>query len=252
MTRPVELFIVLAGAALAGFVQGLSGFGFSLTAMSLWAWTLEPRLAAVLAVAGALTGQVFTAFRLRRSWDLPLLLPFLLGALPGLPIGLYILPQLDVPLFKAVLGALLAVFCPLMYFANRLPRITGAGRLGDALAGMGGGIMGGLGGSTGVIPTLWCTLRGLDKDQQRAVIQNFNLAALAVTFVAYLATGIATREMLPLLALVVPAMLIPSMLGARLYLGISDAGFRKVVLGLLTASGIGLLASAGPELLRRL
>src|SRR5688572_1267682 len=66
------LLIVIAGAALAGFVQGLSGFGFSLTAMSIWAWALEPRLAAVLAVCGALTGQVIAAFRLRRHWDLPL------------------------------------------------------------------------------------------------------------------------------------------------------------------------------------
>jgi uncharacterized membrane protein YfcA len=247
----VELLIVILGAALAGFVQGLSGFGFSLTAMSIWAWALEPQLAAVLAVCGALIGQVIAAFRVRRAWDLPLLLPFLLGALPGLPVGLYILPRLDVPLFKAVLGTLLVVLCPLMFFAHRLPRIAWGGRAGDALAGMGGGIMGGLGGSTGVIPTLWCTLRGFDKEQQRSVIQNFNLAALAVTFLAYLATGIATVDMLPLLGLVIPAMLIPSMLGTRLYIGISDIAFRKVVLGLLTASGAALLVSVGPQLLRR-
>ena len=39
----MELILTIAlGAALAGFVQGLSGFGFGLTAMALWAWTLEP------------------------------------------------------------------------------------------------------------------------------------------------------------------------------------------------------------------
>ncbi|HSH90472.1 MAG TPA: sulfite exporter TauE/SafE family protein, partial [Ramlibacter sp.] len=52
---PLILFVI-AGALIAGFVQGLSGFGFSLTAMALWAWTLDPRLAAVLAVFGSLTG----------------------------------------------------------------------------------------------------------------------------------------------------------------------------------------------------
>ena len=50
------LLIVALGAVAAGFVQGLSGFGFGMVAMSFWAWTLEPRLAAVLAVCGALTG----------------------------------------------------------------------------------------------------------------------------------------------------------------------------------------------------
>lgn len=39
------------------------------------------------------------------------------------------------------------------------------------------------------------TLRGFDKDTRRAMIRNFNLATLAVTFAGYLATGVVTREM---------------------------------------------------------
>jgi uncharacterized membrane protein YfcA len=248
----MELILIVAlGAALAGFVQGLSGFGFGLTAMSLWAWTLEPQLAAALSVFGALTGQVIAAVSVRRGFNLARLLPFVLGGLAGLPLGIYILPRLDVPLFKGVLGLFLVVMCPLMYFAARLPRMTRGGRAADALSGAAGGVMGGLGGFTGVVPTLWCTLRGFEKDVQRAVIQNFNLAMLTVTFSSYIATGIVTRDMIPLFAVVAPAMLIPVLLGARLYVGISEAGFRKVVLGLLTASGIALLATAGPVLADR-
>lgn len=232
-------------------MQGFSGFGFGLTAMSLWAWTLEPQLAAALAVFGALTGQIIAAVSVRRGFNLQRLLPFIAGGLAGVPLGIYILPRLDVPLFKGLLGLLLVVMCPLMFFASRLPRLTAGGRLGDALAGAAGGMMGGLGGFTGVVPTLWCTLRGFEKDTQRAVIQNFNLAMLTVTFTTYLVTGIATRQMIPLFAIVAPAMLIPSVLGARLYLGISDTGFRNVILGLLTASGVAMLVSATPILIRR-
>ena len=32
------------GAMAAGFVQGASGFAFSLVAMALWAWTLPPQI----------------------------------------------------------------------------------------------------------------------------------------------------------------------------------------------------------------
>ena len=109
--------------------------------------------------------------------------------------------------------------------------------------------MGGLGGFTGVLPTLWCTLRGLDKDVQRAIIQNFNLAMLLVTFGTYLATGLVTRDALPLLAIVVPAMLVPVLLGARLYHGISDARFRQIVLGMLTLSGVAMLVASLPRVL---
>ena len=82
------LLIVALGAVAAGFVQGLSGFGFGMVAMSFWAWTLEPRLAALLAVCGALTGQLVAAATVRRGFDRVRLLPFVpqraLPA-PGLP-----------------------------------------------------------------------------------------------------------------------------------------------------------------------
>ena len=218
--------------------------------MALWAWTLDPKLAASLAVFGALVGQLLAAFTVRRGWDFKALLPFLAGGLAGLPLGLYLLPRLDVPMFKALLGLMLVVVCPLMFFAGRLPRVQG-GPAGDTLAGAAGGVMGGLGGFTGVVPTLWCTVRGFDKDRQRAIIQNFNLAMQVVTFASYLATGIIEPSMLPLLAAVAPAVLIPVLLGARIYIGISEPTLRKVVLCLLFASGVALLASSVPVLLAR-
>jgi len=245
------LWVVVLGAVAAGFVQGLSGFGFGLVAMSFWAWALESRLAAALAVCGALTGQLVAAVSVRRGFDRKRLLPFVLGGLAGIPIGVALLPRLDMQAFKLVLGTLLVLWCPAMLMARQLPRITRGGRLGDAVAGLSGGVMGGLGGFTGVLPTLWCTLRGFDKDAQRAVIQNFNLSMLLVTMATYVATGLVTRATLPLLAVVVPAMLVPSFLGARLYLGISEARFKQVVLGLLTLSGVAMLASSLPRVLAR-
>ena len=117
------IIVVALGAAMAGFVQGLSGFGFGLTAMALWAWTLEPMLAAALSVFGSLTGQVIAAVTVRRGFNLARLAPFLLGGLAGLPLGIYLLPRLDVLVFKAVLGTLLVTWCPLLLASNRLPRI---------------------------------------------------------------------------------------------------------------------------------
>lgn len=246
-----QTLVIIAGAIAAGFVQGLSGFGFGLVAMSFWAWTIDPRLAAAMAVFGALTGQLIAAITVRRGFDLKTLAPFVIGGLLGLPLGLWLLPRLDVLMFKAMLGVLLAFWCPAMLFSSKLPHITRGGRIADALIGAGGGVMGALGGFTGVLPTLWCTLRGMHKDAQRAIIQNFNLALLAVTFASYIATGVITTATLPYFAIVAPAMLIPSLLGARLYIGISEATFRKVVLSLLTGTGVALLASSVPGLLRR-
>lgn len=247
------LYLTIAlGAVVAGFIQGLSGFAFSLVAMSIWAWTVEPRLAAALAVFGALTGQIVGALSLRRTFDWPLLLPFLLGGVVGIPIGLILLPMLDTQVFKAGLGLLLVVWCPVMLAVPRLPKITFGGRIADSIAGLIGGAMTGLGGLAGAVPTLWCSLRGMRKDAQRAVIQNFNLSMLALTMAAYVATGFVTRDMLPAFAIVAPAILIPAFFGTRVYIGISEATFRVVVLGLLTLAGGALLMSSLPALIARM
>lgn len=241
--------VVAIGAVVAGFVQGLSGFAFGLVAMSFWAWVLDPRLAAALAVFGALTGQLVAAFTVRRGFDAKTLLPFILGGLIGIPLGVALLPKLDMNWFKAILGTLLVLWCPAMLLSKRLPRISAGGNAADGMVGLVGGAMGGLGGFTGTLPTLWCTLRGYERDVQRSIIQNFNLSMLLVTMATYLGTGIVTRDMLPMFAIVAPAMLIPTFLGTRLYIGISDVRFRQIVLGLLTASGVALLASSLPSLL---
>ena len=70
-----ELGLLVVGAAVAGFVQGLSGFAFSMVAMSFWVWGIDPRVAAVLAVFGSLTGQLVAVFTTRRGFRWPALWP---------------------------------------------------------------------------------------------------------------------------------------------------------------------------------
>ncbi|MFY9511498.1 MAG: TSUP family transporter, partial [Rubrivivax sp.] len=119
MDANAPLLLIVVGAAGAGFVQGLSGFGFSLVALSFWAWALDPQLAAVLAVFGGLSGQLLAAFTVRRGFDARLVLPFIAGGLLGLPLGLWLLPRVDATMFRAFVGTLLALWCPVMLFSSR-------------------------------------------------------------------------------------------------------------------------------------
>jgi len=245
------VIVVLLGAVLAGFVQGLSGFAFGMVSMSIWVWVLPPNVAAALAILGALVGQLVGTFTVRRGFEWPRLLPFLVGGLVGIPLGVLVLRVLDPILFRACLGAVLLTVCPLMLMAGRLPGTQGVGRGADVLIGVIGGIMSTLGGFAGTVPALWCTLRGWDKAVQRAIIQNFSLAILAVSAVVYLASGMLPVQSLSLLAVVLPAMLIPGVLGARVYVGISEPSFRRIVLGLLILSGLVLISTSIPVLIAR-
>ena len=172
-----------------------------------------------------------------------------LGGVLGVPIGVALLRYINPLAFKASVGVLLVVWCPIMLFARDLPRITWGGRWADAGVGWIGGIMGGLGGLTGPAPILWATLRGWDRHAQRAMFQVFNICMHSLTMTIYVVSGTVPRRALPLFAVMVPAMLVPSIVGYRLYHRVSDVAFRRVVLGLLTVSGAVLIASAVPKLL---
>lgn len=244
------LLPLLFGAALGGLVQGLSGFAFGLVALAVWAWVMEPQVAGPLVVFCSFLGQLLALPALpRKRAGMGRALPFLLGGALGVPLGVAALRVIEPTGFKAALGVLLVLWCPAMLLMRHPPRIAAGGGLADALAGLGGGTMGGLGGLSGPIPILWCTLRGWPRDEQRGVSQLFNLAMHGLTMTVYVATGTVNAAFLPLFALVAPAMLLPALLGAWLYRQSSDALFRRIVLALLTASGVVLLASSLPRLL---
>jgi uncharacterized membrane protein YfcA len=237
------LLIVIAGGALAGFVQGLTGFAFGLVAMALWSWVLEPAVAGPLVVLCSIIGQTL-GLRLLTLSALPRAVPFLLGGVIGVPAGVALLPMVEPRLFQGGLGALLLVWCPAMLLAPRLPRIRFGGAWGDALAGLLGGVMGGIGGLPGPIPILWCILRGWDRAAQRAVLQLVFLAMHLLTLAGYLISGTLTvavwSQFLPL----APAVVVTSLLGVAAYRRLGDRGFQRLVLGLLAASGVAMLLSA--------
>ena len=229
-----------------GFVQGLSGFAFGLTAMAIWAWSIEPVLAGPLVAFGTLFGQLLSIGTVRRGMEAGLIWPLVAGGTLGVPLGVALLPHIDQLAFKLGVGVLLLVWRPAMLVARDISRITGGGRLADALVGWIGGIMCGIAGLNGPAPTLWTTLRGWGRDRQRAVFQTFSLVTQALTIAAYLATGIIQTGTAWLFAVIVPAMLIPTLVGARLYRSFTDAGFRRIVLGLLALSGAILVATSVP------
>ncbi|MDK4510632.1 sulfite exporter TauE/SafE family protein, partial [Fusobacterium necrophorum] len=112
---------VAIGAALGGFVQGLSGFAFGLVAMAVWAWWLDPVLAAPLVVFGSLLGQALSMGALRRGFDARRALPVLAGGVLGVPIGVALLRGIDPLVFRLCVGLLLLVWCPVMLLARELP-----------------------------------------------------------------------------------------------------------------------------------
>jgi uncharacterized protein len=234
--------LAVAGAAmLAAFAQGLSGFAFSLVALGLWLHVLAPATAGPLAIVCSLISQAFALIHLRRSIRLDLLWPFLIGGLVGTPIGVWLLAYADPKIFRVGVGIFLLVYSSYMLFAPPLKPVTAGGRTADGSIGFIGGVMGGMAGLSGAVPTAWCMLRGWSKDVSRAVYQPFNIAIQVIALITLLGTGTLTREFGLYVLYSLPAMALGVWLGLRLYNRISDVQFRRLVLWLLLVSGVSLL-----------
>ncbi len=242
MTNAV-LFSIIAGAGAGGFVSGIAGFAFGLVALAFWVWRIEPQFLAPMVVFGSLVTQSFSIATVADSFQWKRVMPFLAGGVIGVPIGVALLGMVNLRMFRVFVGIVLIIYCSFALLLANVKPVAAGGRLADAFSGVVGGIMGGLAGLTGPAPTLWCTVRGWDKDTQRCIFQSFNLTMQAVAMVIYWSQGILTLAVGKIFLLMVPVVIVPTILGARLYRRINATAFRRIVLSLLLLSGLVLLIS---------
>ncbi len=180
-----------------------------------------------------------------RGTQLKRLGPFVVGGLLGVPLGIFLLGILDPTGFKLGLGLFLLIYCPAMFFAPSPWTLRWGGAWANGAAGWLGGVFGGIGGFAGVIPQLWCTVRGWDKGTQRGVMQVFNICMHVATLTDYVIAGDRiTGETLYMFAIITPALVVPVLLGALVFQRLDQKAFRRIVLGLLFVSGVGLTSSS--------
>lgn len=226
---------------LAGFVQGVSGFGFALVAAVFWSHSLPPSVEAPLVVTCSLAGQaqairgVLPHLRWSLAW------PMAAGGLLGLPIGIALLPLVDAATLRLGIGVLLCLYCPTMLALRRLPEVEFGGRWADAAVGAVGGVLGGLAGVSGPAPTIWCSLRRWPPHTQRAVFQSFLVVVQTAGLVGYAIAGLVTMEVGRLALWLLPASLATSYAGTLVYARLDAKVFRRVILGLLGVTGLALV-----------
>lgn len=241
----VTLAIVFLAALLAGFTTGFAGFGTGLVASGLWFHALPapmvPPLVALASVAGQLVGVV----TVRKSVDWPRMLPFLIGGVLGIPIGVAALAAVSPFLLRTSVGAFLIVYS-LYQLIGKRPREIGAwgGKLADGVVGVVGGFLGGFAGLSAPAPLVWLQLRGGDSSSQRAVYQPFNLIVLLIASAAMAIDGQIGKPLIAIALVCLPATMVGAWIGARAYVGVSPRTFQRIVLCLLLASGCILMGQA--------
>src|SRR5262249_24899355 len=141
----------------------------------------DPLHATMLVAAGGVLIQIGTVIPMRREIEVKRLWPFAIAGLIGVPVGVWLLVRIDAHPLEVVLGIFLLVYGIYALAAPRLPHVTVGGKVADAVVGFAGGMLGGIGGLSGVLPAIWCQLRGWPKEVSRGVYQPFIIMAHLAT-----------------------------------------------------------------------
>lgn len=235
--------LILVGAFTGGLVSGMTGFGTGITALPFWLAAVSPQLAAPLVVACSLVAHVQTLPAIWHAIDFRRVRPFIVGGLAGVPLGALLLSYVSAAMFKAGVGLVLIIYCSYMLIGQLRFELKWGGRIADGVIGFGGGIMGGLAGLAGPLPTIWTGLRGWGKDAKRGVLQAYNFSILFLALIFQSVAGLMTLEFGRVFLVALPGTIAGAWLGRRLYNRLNDRRFDNVVLVLLLISGCLLLLS---------
>jgi uncharacterized protein len=238
----VGSFLLLSIAVFSGaFVSGLAGFAFSAVAGGILLHVLQPLEAVPLMMACSVGVQGANLWALRKSiqWRESLIL--VLGGLLGVPIAVWLLQTADAKLFREGFGLAVALYAGYMLFRPSLTYLQKMNQSRNALVGFGGGLIGGLTAMPGALPTIWCDMHGVPKNQQRGLVQPFIAAMQLFALALMLMQRDLSSKLLIDLLLSVPALLAGTALGIVAFRHVNDAAFRRIVLIVLLASGVMLL-----------
>ena len=232
--------VLWLGALLGGIAAGGSGFAFALAASSIWLHRIDPLHSTIMVTGAGVLLHTSTIWPQRKNISLARVSPFIAGGLVGIPIGVYLLAFTNTGLLKLMLGTFLLAYGTYAVISPRLHKVSFGGRGADAAVGFIGGVLGGIGGYSGVLPTIWTQLRGWPKEIARGVYQPYIIVVQAITLAGIVWVTL-DRVGLVLLVAIMPPLLLGTWIGWQLYGRMNDLRFRQALAVLLIASGATLV-----------
>lgn len=244
---PLAFWSAIAVTLLAGFVKGAIGFAMPLIMMSAFTSFMSPTTALAGLILATLSTNVHQTLRdgwrpawaaARARWRMILL------TVIGIVITAPFATQIPQRLLLGLLGGLIAAFALLQLSGLRLTLAPGQRRPAEYLAGIIGGLYGGVSGIWGPPVVVWLLATETPKAEAVRVQGVIFLIGSVVLLAAHLNTGVLNAVTLPFAA----ALILPAALGMVLGFRVQDrldaVLFRRWTLILLAITALNLLRKA--------
>jgi uncharacterized membrane protein YfcA len=227
--------LVLGVLFVSSFLRSAVGFGDALVAMPLLAvligvHTAAPLVALVAAtLALCMLAAGWRSVRLAAAWQL------IVGALAGIPLGLWLLQGAHDRILKGVLALVLVLYSGWALLRPRLPVLRS--EAGAFWFGMAGGILGGAYNTNGPAVVIYSALRRWPPEVFRATLQSYFFPTGLLILAGHGVTGLWTTRVLSSYLLALPIVLAAVWLGHVAHRRIPAGRFDRAVYALLLLLG---------------
>ena len=230
--------LIFAILFVSTFIHSTLGFGQALIAMPLLAMVIELKTATPLVAFVLMTIAAIILLRNWRIVDLSAVWRLVLSSCFGIPVGLFLLQGVPEGQMKIFLGILVILFS-LFNLTNRhlkmidLSQVRGGSILGY-LFGFVAGVLGAAYNTSGVVITIYATLRDWSPDRFRSTLQSYFVFTGLLILASHGLVGLWTPDVLRLYGISLPLVLVGIFLGGKLHRFIPKGQFDGYVnVGLL-------------------
>ncbi len=238
---PLTVAAIIVLAAVAAFIQALSGFGFSLFIVPPLAVILGPQDTVVLANLLGFVGNTLQFVRLRKLVDRKQATTLAVGSFIGMPVGLAVLLLVDpIALQFAIAVAVIVFTLALM----RGLELHGGGKPGDVAVGFTSGVLNTSTSMSGPPVIIYLHGKRMPPQAFRATINAFFLSTGVVALILLAGAGTIRWELVVLVAASFPAMEAGRRFGNVMFDRVNEVLFRRLVYVILLISAAIALGNA--------
>lgn len=237
----MEIYVPLCIIALiAGFIQGLTGFGSVLLSLPLIALFLDFKIAVPLMNILGIVLTLVLIVQLRKAWEWGKIYPLLIGTVPGIPIGTYLLKNLEASPMYIFLGT---VLCAYSLFGILFRGVVKELKKGwPYFVGFLAGCLGGAVSASGPPVIIYTFLQPWDKDKIKVTLQGFYLISGLFILAYFYWNGLIVPQVVKLSFIALPFIIGGTLAGSFFYGRLAETSYRKLMYYTLGLLGIVMFA----------
>lgn len=229
-------FLISLVFLLAGFIQGMTGFGSALVAIPLLSLFMDIKSAVPLCILNSLVITTYLSLKMRKNLDRRKIIPLCVAAVPGIVIGSTLLKQVDSILIRRTLGVFLVGYS--LYSLVITPKPRKLHKMWSYVAGFLSGAIGAAFSAGGPPAIVYTALNDWQKDTIKATVSGFFLFNSYLIAVVHAVNGLTTIEIFTYFMISAPVVLLGTVLGSICYGKIPHGLYLKIIFAFLALMGI--------------